>query len=519
VKLPLSLPRSLFSDALASSVVFLVALPLCMGIAIASGAPPITGLVTGVVGGIAVGLISGSPLQVSGPAAGLAVIVYQIIQQHGLAMLGPILLLAGLLQLAFGLLGWGRWFRSISPPVLYGMLSGIGVLIFAGQFHVMVDGKPKGSGIANLISIPESVYKGIFPLDGSSHHIAAVIGLLTIISLTGWTKFRPHVFRHLPGPLVAVLFTTLLAAVMRLPIQYVSLPDRLVDSITLTSWEGLARLLDWKILLEAAALAFVASAESLLSAAAVDRLHQGPRTNFDRELAAQGVGNTICGMLGALPMTGVIVRSSVNVEAGAKTRWSAVLHGVWILAFVALAPGVLKMIPTATLAAILVFTGYKLINPASIRKLYQYGMVPVSIYAATVVGIVATDLLTGVLIGIGLSLARLVWQVSHVEIWTEKADGRRIDLHIDGAATFVGLPKLVDTLEKLPGGTELHVHVDKLTHIDHACMDALENWAVQQREKGGSLMVEWQELMSRHHRTLSAASGKQSVSEIQLQNA
>src|SRR5215472_1751350 len=158
-------------DLLASLVVFLVALPLCMGIAIASGAPPAAGLITGIIGGIVAGSLSGCPLQVSGPAAGLAVIVYELIQKHGFAALGPIIIMAGLLQVVSGFLKAGQLFRTIAPAVIYGMLAGIGVLIFAAQIHVMVDDKPRENGIRNILSIPESIAKGITPVDGSSHHI------------------------------------------------------------------------------------------------------------------------------------------------------------------------------------------------------------------------------------------------------------------------------------------------------------------------------------------------------------
>src|SRR5262245_33379922 len=165
---------------MASVVVFLVALPLCMGIAIASGAPPSAGLITGIIGGLVAGALAGAPLQVSGPAAGLAVIVYEIIQRHGFSALGPILILAGALQLLAGALRVGQFFRAMAPAVVYGMLAGIGILIFGAQFHVMVDDKPRENGLANLLSIPESIQKGIFPVDGSSHHIAAILGLVTI---------------------------------------------------------------------------------------------------------------------------------------------------------------------------------------------------------------------------------------------------------------------------------------------------------------------------------------------------
>src|SRR4051812_13897054 len=197
------------NDLVSSFVVFLIALPLCMGIAIASGVPPALGIITGIIGGIIVGSISGSPLQVSGPAAGLSVIVFEIVQKFGLESLGPILLLAGSLQLVGGWLKLGRWFRAISPAVIYGMLSGIGILIIAGQFHVMVDDKPRSSGIANLLAIPESLWKGLFPPEGTVHHLAAAVGITTLAGILLWNKFKPKALRVLPGSLVGVVAGTL----------------------------------------------------------------------------------------------------------------------------------------------------------------------------------------------------------------------------------------------------------------------------------------------------------------------
>ena len=200
----------------------------------------------------------------------------------------------------------------------------------------------------------------------------------------------------------------------------------------------------WAALFQAALLiAVVASAETLLCATAVDQMQQGPRTRYDRELFAQGIGNMVCGVLGALPMTGVIVRSSANVQAGGRTRLSAILHGVWLLIFVAGLAFLLRLIPTASLAAMLVYTGYKLVNPQSVRELRKYGWGEVAIYAATVGTIVFTDLLTGVLVGIGLAAAKLLYTFSHLAATLEPdPDTNKVTLTLQGAATFVRLPQV-----------------------------------------------------------------------------
>lgn len=621
-------------DILASVVVFLVALPLCMGIAIASGAPVAAGLVTGIVGGLVVGLLGGSQLQVSGPAAGLTVIVYQAIETHGIEMLGVIVLLAGLFQVAAGTARLAQWFRAVSPAVIKGMLTGIGVLIFASQFHVMVDDKPKGSGLANLASIPEAIGKGFglpqlasreerdfrtralkdlgelhrrqldlgtrvaeglhdhrlpgqsperaaqvhaadaaaiarlvaeqqsvadgldqvtqrmaeFAVDPEhhlasalqaaqqahatlttalddlragrtesaletqhaaiaalggvldrlkSHHFAAYIGVSTILLLLAWQAFAPQNLRIVPAPLVAVVVTTTVAALLSLPVLFVEIPDKPLANLHFVT-PALLTDVPWRGVLQTAlVIAVVASAETLLCAVAVDQLHTGPRTKFDRELAAQGAGNVVCGLLGALPMTGVIVRSAANVQAGARSRWSAVLHGVWLLVFVVWLSALLRLVPTAGLAAILVYTGYKLIAPKTFKELWKYGHGEVFVYAATVVVIVAVDLLAGVLTGVVLSGLKLLYTFSHLKIRVIEQQPPKVVLSLDGAATFMRLPRLAATLENIRSDAELHVDLSRLHYIDHACLDLMMNWARQHEASGGRLVIDWDSMHAR----------------------
>lgn len=488
-------------DVLASVVVFLVALPLCMGIALASGVPPERGLVTGIIGGIVVGLIGGSPLQVSGPAAGLAVIILELVNQHGLAMLGPVLVLAGLIQLGAGTLRLGVWFRAMSPAVIHGMLAGIGILIFAGQFHVAVDDRPRENGIQNLLSIPESFIKGVVNSPDTTHHEAALVGFGTIVILMLWNQFRPKALKLIPGALVGVVLATVASAYLGLPIKLITLPETLAQAVQFPTPESFLKLLHADLLLEALALAFIASAETLLSAAAVDQMHKGARANFDRELSAQGVGNMICGFLGALPMTGVIVRSSANVQAGARTKWSAILHGIWLLGMVVLAPHILRLIPTAALAGILVYTGIKLIDIHHIQRLREYGRWPLAIYAGTVIGIVATDLLTGVLIGLALTVLEFIYNATHLQADLRLTpESNRADLELTGAATFLALPSMVQVLGQVPNGTELHICVEKVTYFDHSAMDLLRHWQEQQADYGGRLVIDWDGVRSMQKR-------------------
>ncbi|HET9960091.1 MAG TPA: SulP family inorganic anion transporter [Polyangiaceae bacterium] len=482
-------------EILSSVVVFLVALPLCMGIAIACGVPPALGLITGIVAGLVVGALSGAPLQVSGPAAGLVVLVWEFIREFGIERLGVAVLFAGVLQFVAGALRLGRFLRAVSPAVIEGMLAGIGVLIFASQFHVMLDAKPRGSGVANLLAIPAALGQALTPAtEQLQSRSAAWVALVTLGVLIAWNRLKPRALRNLPGSLMAVVAGTLVAVLFGLQVNRVQAPSNLWATVQLPSWSA---LLEPRVLVSAAAIAVIASAETLLSAAAVDKMHGGERANFDRELAAQGVGNILCGVLGALPMTGVIVRSSANVAAGARSRLSAMLHGFWLLLATTLLVSVLKLVPVAALASILVFTGFKLVNLTAVQRLRVAGRGEVLVYAVTLLAVVATDLLTGVLLGVAASVVKLALQTTSLELTHEQPGPDRVDLRLAGTATFLQLPKLAEALNKLPPGQVVHVHPEHLLFIDHACVELLKTWQQTYGASGGTGFVHWQRVRAR----------------------
>lgn len=232
------------------------------------------------------------------------------------------------------------------------------------------------------------------------------------------------------------------------------------------------------------AFTLIASAESLFSAAAVDRMHDGPRTEYDKELMAQGAGNTVCGLLGALPMTAVIVRSSANLQAGAKTKASRVLHGVWLLLFVALLPGALALIPLPALAGILVHAGWKLIPFREVVSLWRTHRGEALILVATAVAIVAVNMFEGVLIGLALSVAKTAWEASHIKLEVIDKGAGPVQAYLSGNATFLRLPKILDNLEALPQDRPVELHLTGLHHLDHACRTALENWASRHSATG-----------------------------------
>lgn len=510
-------------DFLASIVVFLVALPLCIGIAVAVGVSPARALLTGIVGGLVVGFLAGSPLQVSGPAAGLFVIIADLLATgresllakagesvsdseattYSLMVLSTAVVLAGVLQIVAGKLCLGQWFRAVSPAVIKGMLAGIGILILVSQFHVMLDhvalwhGEKAHGGLQYLATIPEAIMK-CFSVDApANHHLAALTGLITIACIVIWPAIAPQKLKLLPAALVGISVATVFASSTGLKIQMLDVSASMLEEITFPSSATWFRLLlDPIVISGAVVIALVASAETLLCATAVDQLHSGERTNYDKELTAQGIGNVICGLIGALPMTGVIVRSSANVNSGAKTRLSTILHGGWLLVFVAAFPFVLAYIPRAALGALLVHIGIKLVNFKQIKELWDTSKSEAAIYFVTLLVIVCEDLLVGVIVGIMLSAAKLLYRFSHLELEL-RSEKEAAYLEMEGAATFLRLPLLAAKLDEVPESAELHVDFRHLSYIDHACLDLLMNWAKQHEGTGGKLVIDWPELHSR----------------------
>ena len=512
-------------DFLASIVVFLVALPLCIGIAVAVGVSPARALITGIIGGIIVGFLSGSPLQVSGPAAGLFVIVADLISQgrdsfirklgegqalnegeavaYSLMVLGTSVFLAGIIQIIAGRLKLGQWFRAVSPAVIKGMLAGIGVLILVSQLHVMLDhaamwhGEKAHGGLQYIATLPEAFMKCFSSDTTNNHHLAALTGILTIVCIIIWPKLAPKKLKILPAALIGISVATLFANIAGLEIQKLDVPENMFSETTLPdSWTWFQLLFEPVVLNGALVIALVASAETLLCATAVDQMHSGVRTNYDKELTAQGVGNTLCGLVGALPMTGVIVRSSANVNSGGKTRWSTIMHGFWLLIFVAALPSVLEYIPRAALGALLVYIGFKLLNVKQFKTLWQANRSDAMIFYVTLGVIVCEDLLVGVVLGILLSAAKILVRLSYLEIQTER-QGDKVFLQMHGSATFLRLPSLAQKLEEISGPVELHVDFEHLTYIDQACLDLLMNWAKQHEGVGGTLILDWDSLHGR----------------------
>ncbi|AWW37043.1 SulP family inorganic anion transporter [Streptomyces cadmiisoli] len=466
-------------DLAASLVVFLVALPLCVGVAVASGVPAELGLVTGIVGGLVTGLLPGSSLQVSGPAAGLTVLVFEAVREFGLPTLGAIVLAAGVLQLAMGALRLGRYFRAISVSVVEGMLAGIGLVIIAGQVYAAAGLRAPASGVDKIVGVPGALAGAV---TSPTTLTSVSVGVGTIAVLVLWRRL-PERVRVVPGALAAVALATLVTWAFHLPVATVHVQG-LLDAVHVPGADAFGALVSPAALGTVVAFALIASAESLFSAAAVDRLHDGERTRYDKELMAQGAGNTVSGALGALPMTAVIVRSSANVQAGARTKASRVLHGVWLLLFAALLPAALELIPLPALAGVLVHAGWKLIPFRQVVSLWRDQRGEALVLVVTAVAIVVVNMFEGVLLGLALSVVKTAWEASHIKLEVMDKGAGPIRAYLSGNATFLRLPKILDSLEALPKDRPIELDLSGLHHLDHACRTALETWVERHSATG-----------------------------------
>ncbi|BCJ74377.1 carbonic anhydrase [Catellatospora sp. IY07-71] len=461
------------ADVPASLVVVLVALPLSLGIAVASGAPVLAGLVSAVVGGVVAGALGGSAVQVSGPAAGLTLIVAQTVATFGWRGACAITMAAGLLQLLLGAARVARAALAVSPAIMHGMLAGVGVVIVLSQLHVLLGDAPQASALANLRALPGELLH--------NHTPAVFIGVLTLAVLWGW-RLLPQVSTYVPAPLAAVVIGTAVAALTGWELQRVDIPGDLLAFDAGPVWPDATAP---TILAAVGAVALVASVESLLCAVAVDRMHDGPRVNLDRELAGQGAANVVAGALGGLPVAGVIVRSTTNVRAGARSRLSTVLHGVWILALVLAAAPVIELIPLPALAALLVYTGVKMVNLTHAQQVHQHREMPV--YLLTLAAVVVLGLFEGVLVGMVCALLLSVWRLTHATVRAYH-DEHGWHVAVEGSLTFLAVPKLTRVLAQVPAGTPVAVELNA-DFMDHAAVTALHDWRTGHERGGGTVEV------------------------------
>ncbi|MEU1483846.1 SulP family inorganic anion transporter [Streptomyces sp. NPDC005752] len=478
------------ADLSASITVFLIAVPMSLGLAVAMDAPLAAGLVSAAIGGIVAGLLGGTPLQVSGPSAGLTVVTAELIQIYGWRTTCAITIGAGLLQVLLGSLKAARSALAVSPAIVHGTLAGIGVAIALAQLHIVLGDTPQSSALENALSLPSHLAK--------LEPAALFVGALTIFLLIVWPRLPGRLgtaLRRIPAALAAVAIATAVAAAATPGIARVDLP----------SWRShaLPELPHGPVAALATAVftvMLVASLESLLASVAVDKLaadrsaaglREGPtpaapvkRSDLDRELRAQGVANAVSGLVGGLPVSGGAVRSSANVRAGAESRASTVLHGVWVLLAAVLLVTALEWIPLAALGALVMVVGIQMVNFAHIRRVHRHR--EFLVYGATISGVILAGVLEGVAVGIVVAVAVALHRLARTRITvTEQNDGRYL-VAARGQLTFLAVPRLSRLLGKLPQGVDAVVELDGF-FMDHAAYETIQDWYAAQTAMGGRI--------------------------------
>ncbi|KQC32434.1 membrane protein [Nonlabens sp. YIK11] len=485
--------KHLAKDIPASIVVFFVALPLCLGIAVASDAPPFAGLIAGIIGGIVVGAISGSQVGVSGPAAGLAAIVLAAIASLGYEKFLVAVVLGGVIQIVFGIARAGVIGYYFPSSVIKGMLTGIGIIIILKQIpHFFgVDKDPEGdfrfnqpdgeNTITEIFNITDSI--------GWGSTLIAVIALLTLILWSNVLSKKGKFFTLIQGPLVAVvlgiifyvLTTGTSLEISSLHLVNVPIPDGINSFIGQFTFPDFSVIGMPEVWITGFTIALVASLETLLCVEATDKLDPEKRiTPTNRELYAQGTGNILSGLIGGIPITQVIVRSSANIQSGGKTKMSAIIHGFLLLICVVLIPVVLNMIPLSVLAAILFIVGYKLAKPSTFKAMWDAGLKQFVPFIVTVIIIVFKDLLWGIGVGLALGIVMTLYQSYKNSHFLHKEDpdqgGPRLKMTLAEEVTFFNKAAIKRELEELPEGTQLELNITKTTYMDYDIIEILQDF-------------------------------------------
>lgn len=501
------------SDLLSGFLVFLIALPLCLGISMASGFPPSAGLITAIIGGMLVSRINGSFVTINGPAAGLIVVVLGAVQElgGGDAMAGyryalAAIVVASALQVLMGVFKAGRLSSFFPASVVHGMLAAIGIIIMAKQINVVLGTTPeKGSSLFSTIAqIPHSI--------ANLNPEIAIIGGSGLVILTAWTMIKNPTLKMIPAPLIVVLVGMGLARYFDLEHEHmylflpdahflphheetvgpkflVAISDNFMSGFYFPDFSKGATLEFWEAVVS---ICLVGSLESLLSAMAVDKLDPYKRhSNFDRDLTAVGAGNLLAGLIGGLPMIAEIVRSSANINNGAKTGWANFFHGAFLLLFVVLFPRLIHSIPLAALAALLVFTGFRLASPKEFAKVMGVGKEQLFMFVVTIIGVLQTDLLVGVGIGILTKFAIHMLRgvrpnnLFKIHFVIEPKDADSVVVSIVGAAIFSNFMSLKDALANLESGKTVIFQLNNAYLIDHTVMEFIHDFQHNYERQGG----------------------------------
>ena len=497
--------KYLNKDLPASVVVFFVALPLCLGIALASGAPLFSGLIAGIVGGIVVGSLSGSSLGVSGPAAGLAVIVLSAIASLGKYEYFLVaVVIGGALQILLGLLKAGVIGYYFPSSVIKGMLAGIGIIIFLKQFSVAFGLSDDyeffhyniGTMLNNIVIAWENLSFGTLAI--------TIISIGIMIFWSSVLEKKHQIFKIIPGPLVAVLVGVFyklfiddssLLGISDSNLVSVPVPDNLSDFLNQFTFPDFSIITNTEVWVVGFTIAVVASLETLLSVEATDKLDPRKRvTPTNRELLAQGTGNMLSGFIGGLPITQVIVRSSANIQSGGRTKMSAILHAIWLLLAVVFIPDLLNLIPLAVLAGVLFIVGFKLAKPSLFVSMFKLGKKQYLPFIVTVLGIVLSDLLTG--IGLGLLVGLTVVLINSFKnshfLHTkedEKGEDKFIKMTLAEEVTFFNKGAILNSLNNIEPNTNLEIDIRKSQFLDYDILEILQDFAIKAKNNNIEITI------------------------------
>jgi MFS superfamily sulfate permease-like transporter len=492
--------KYLKNDLPASIVVFFVALPLCLGIALASGAPLFSGLIAGIIGGIVVGALSGSHIGVSGPAAGLAAIVLVAIDQLGFKVFLSAVVLGGVIQVIFGVARLGIIGYYFPSSVIRGMLTGIGIIIILKQIpHFLGDDNDPEGDFAFFQVDGENTFSEILNAIGDPSLGPTIIGIISLIILILWSNVlakKAKIFKLVQGPLVVVV-VGILYYMFTIGTDFGISEEHLVSLSEDRNTDGLLTQFvtpDWSqvftppVLLTAFTIALVASLETLLCVEATDKLDPEKRvTPTNRELLAQGAGNILSGFIGGLPITQVIVRSSANIQSGGKTKAAAIIHGFLLIASVAAIPFLLQKIPLSVLAAVLFIVGFKLAKPSTFKAMYDGGWTQFVPFIVTVVGIVALDLLKGLALGLIVGVIIVLYKSyrnSHfLHLENDDPTDGKVKMTLAEEVTFFNKGAILKELDALPENSYLELDVRKTRYLDPDIIEILEDFAFKAKQR------------------------------------
>jgi len=495
------------TDIVSGFILFLIALPLCLGIAIASGVPPMAGIITAIIGGIIVSQISGSFVTINGPAAGLIVVILASVDRLGGESTGyhatlAAITISGIILFVMGMCKAGELGEFFPASVVHGMLASIGITIMAKQLPFVLGAKPPAKETLLLIASIPKMFAGLNPE-------IAFIGGLSLAILVAHNLVRNKMIKKVPAPIIVVAISIVLGHYFNLqqahtdiisghqydlnPKFLVNVPTHFIDGITHPDFSQIASYGFW---LSVISITLVQGIESLLSCAAVDKLDPYKRhADLSRDVAAVGLGSALCGLIGGLPMIAEIVRSTANVANGAKTRWSNFFHGVFMLVFVVTAAATINSIPLAALAALLVFTGYRLASPRVFKETYEIGLDQLIIFVTTCVACLATDLLVGVFIGVMLKFLLHIFRgapitrlfVANVDIQNENNESYIVS--VKDAAIFSNYLSLKMKLSKIPRKKKVKIDLSATRLVDHTVMEHLYHYAQDYEKEGGAFTI------------------------------